>query len=117
LALPQVALYLSLDRDLELVYRAVLQHPEALERVEAGLEVFGGGGALEESEGIDGWRAEIVSGRSHGVARMDAGLCGVEVLLEFNHEVRVLEAALVLLLIVEVVLRFDDDSGHDVGGV
>jgi len=94
-----------------------LQHPEALERAEAGLEVFGGGGALEVSEGIDGWRAEIVSGRSHGVAGMDAGLCGVEVLLEFYHEVRVLEAALVLLLVVEVVLRFDDDGGHDVGGV
>ena len=48
---------------------------------------------------------------------MDAGLCGVEILLEFYHEVRVLEAALVLLLVIEVVLRFDDDSRHDVGGV
>lgn len=59
---------------------------------------------MEESEGIDGWRAEVVSRRSHGVAWMDAGLCGVEILLEFYHEVRVLEAALVLLLVIEVVL-------------
>ena len=46
---------------MELVDGAVLQHAQPLKGVEAGLYVFGGGWALEEAEGIDGWRAEIVS--------------------------------------------------------